>query len=377
MPPVPPDPQGPYRLLMIDDDEDEYILMRALVEESTALASIEWVSDLEAAEKHLLQEGHDCYLLDHYMGVTTGVELMRSAREKGCRAPIIILTGYTSNDGDIDIDALQAGATDYLEKSQLTAASLQRAVRYAVHQQANQNHLEDLVQQITHLEALKTDMIRIAAHDLRNPLTVMIGYIEMLDEDTDSGAAHQSVYLQKLRDSVRHMQKMVGDILSVERIAEMSGGQTDPLDFSALIRQAFERYQSDVHEMKLELPPQPITVYGQAALLREALDNLLSNAVKYTPANGQITVNLSADADFALLRVIDTGYGIPEESQDRLFSPFFRARTQETRRINGTGLGLHIVKNIVERHNGTVYFESEYGKGSSFGFMLPQLNEDA
>ncbi len=367
-----PDVKPPYRLLMIDDDEDEFVLLRPLVEAAHALASVEWVSDLDAAEKHLLQEGHDCYLVDHYLGEMTGVELMRNAREKGCRAPIIILTGH--NSGNIDVAALEAGATDYLEKASLTPASLQRAVRYAVHQQSNQNHLEDLVQQVTRLERLKTDMIRIAAHDLRNPLTVMIGYIEMLDEDTDPSDEYRRSSLAKLREAVNHMRKMVEDILSLERIAEVSGGHTDPVNFSALIQDAFKRHQSNQHEMTIKLPPQPITVYGQEPLLREAVDNLLSNAVKYTPANGQIAVSLSADADFALFRVDDTGYGIPMENQGALFSPFYRVRTKETRRISGTGLGLHLVKNIIERHNGTIHFESEYGKGSSFGFLLPQLD---
>jgi signal transduction histidine kinase len=93
--------------------------------------------------------------------------------------------------------------------------------------------------------------------------------------------------------------------------------------------------------------------------------------VKYTPREGKITVTLKVEKDTAQLRIRDTGYGIPEDQQERLFSPFFRARTNETRFIEGTGLGLHLVKNIIVRHEGEMIFESVYGEGSTFGFDIP------
>jgi signal transduction histidine kinase len=371
-----PDPIAPqtYRVLLIDDDEDEFVLTRDLVEETEVLQPLDWVDDHIDAEKHLLQEAYDCFLLDYYLGSRTGVELLQAVREKGCRAPIIILTG---RDGDgIDLEALEAGATDYLEKGKLTSVILERAVRYAVRQQQNQNRLEDLVEQVSRLEQLKTDMIRIAAHDLRNPLTVMSGSVEMLRSDLkDQLDEFYLGYLDQLKTSIKHMQKMVADILSLERIAELSGGHTNPVNFSKTIEDSFSHFLCDTHIMTLNLPDDPVTVYGVAALLREAVDNLLSNALKYTPSGGQIEVSLTVDSDSALLKVSDTGFGIPEGMQDNLFSPFTRIKTQETRKIEGTGLGLHLVSNIVERHNGSVFFESEHGKGSTFGFMLPQMGE--
>jgi signal transduction histidine kinase len=125
----------------------------------------------------------------------------------------------------------------------------------------------------------------------------------------------------------------------------------------------------------VHLPEASVIVAGDAPQLKEAVDNLVSNAIKYTPDEGQVVVRLIQGAGFASIEVEDHGYGIPEEMQEHLFQPFYRARTEETRDIDGTGLGLHLVKNIIERHNGDMIFRSVYGKGSTFGFRLPVLNE--
>lgn len=365
-----------YKLLLIDDDEDEYILTRDLVNDMQGHHKLDWVDQYETGIKWVLQGAHDVYFVDYFLGDKTGVDLLKAVRERGSRAPVIILTGL--DDNGIDLEALEAGATDYLQKSAINATLLERAIRYAVRQQYNQNRLEDLVQQVSHLEQLKTDMIRIAAHDLRNPLTVIFGYIDLLQSDLkDKLEPDYFQYLVQIKSSVEHMRQIVGDILSLERIAELSGGYTDPVDFSKIVREVYDRYATQAtHDFELELPDETVIVYGAKAELREAVANLLSNAVKYTPENGRIVVHLSVDADVALFTVTDNGYGIPLEMQDKLFQPFYRAKSKETRMIDGTGLGLHLVKNIIERHNGHIHFESEYLKGSTFGFMLPQVGDD-
>jgi len=362
----------PYRLLLIDDDEDEYVLMRDTVRAMRNKHLLEWTDTYEDGVRRALDGNYDVYLVDYYLGKKTGVDLLKTVRARGCRAPLIILTGR--DDRGLDLDALEAGATDYLDKNNLDSVLLERAIRYAVRQQHNQNRLEDLVQTVTRLEQLKTDMIRIAAHDLRTPLTVMRGYVEMLNNElSDQLTERQYDYFEELGDAVMRMQRMVGDILSLERIAELSGGYTDAIDLSALVQEAYDRYaKRSPQTFTLQMPDDAVTVYGAQAQLREAVDNLVSNAAKYTPDDGRISVSLTADPDLALFSVEDNGYGIPEKMQAQLFKPFFRAKTHETRQISGTGLGLHLVRNIIERHNGEVHFESKYGQGSTFTFVLPQ-----
>ena len=112
---------------------------------------------------------------------------------------------------------------------------------------------------------------------------------------------------------------------------------------------------------------------GDPMLLYEAISNIIGNAIKYTPKAGTVHVWLTVEGQSACVRVHDNGYGIPEEQQERLFSPFYRVQTEETQEIEGTGLGLHLVKNIIERHNGNMVFSSVYGEGSTFGFNLPLM----
>ena len=373
---APPSERQPYRLLLVDDDEDEYVLTRGMVQDMRYDHTLDWVNSYEGGVRQALEEQHDVYLVDYYLGEKTGVDLLKTVRERGCRAPIIILTGR--DDDGLDLDALEAGATDYLDKNNLNSVLLERAIRYAVRQQHNQNRLEDLVQKVTRLEQLKTDMIRIAAHDLRTPLTVIRGYVRMLkDELGDTLSEVQRGHFAELSDAILRMQRMVGDILSLERIAELSGGYTDPVDLSYLVQEVYDYYAArGTQQFSLEMPDEPVIVYGADAELREAVDNLISNAVKYTPDDGRIMVSLTADPDLALFSVTDTGYGIPKNQQQNLFKPFFRAKTRQTRNITGTGLGLHLVQNIIERHNGEVHFESEEGEGSTFRFMLPRTGDD-
>ena len=121
------------------------------------------------------------------------------------------------------------------------------------------------------------------------------------------------------------------------------------------------------------MEPDTAMVLGDDAQLYEAVTNLIGNAIKYTPDEGSIDVQLIISPDNRVCyQVIDTGYGVPEDRQNRLFEPFYRSKTTETATIEGTGLGLHLVKNIIDRHNGEMIFKSIYRQGSTFGFLLPR-----
>lgn len=364
-----------YRFLLVDDDEDDFVLMRSYVQQMRYAHQLDWVGTYDEALKWMIQGGHDLYLVDYHLGAKNGVELLQAARERGCRGPVMILTGQDQT--GFDGDALDAGAADYLEKAHITPNLLERAARYAIHQQQDHNTLEDLYKKVSRLEKLKTDMIRLAAHDLRTPLTTINGYVDMLKQDLQAQVDPPPIaYLDEIKGAVQDMQKLVRDILSLQRIEAISGGYTTPVDLKALVKMVFNQYKvKSSQRFMLTTPIAPVQVYGAEQELREVLDNLLSNAVKYTPPEGHIVVQLAVDAAYALFAVEDDGYGIPEDKQAQLFDPFYRAKTRETRKIDGTGLGLHLVKSIIERHNGHVHFKSTYGKGSTFGFMLPIMSE--
>ncbi|MFN8374065.1 MAG: ATP-binding protein [Anaerolineae bacterium] len=109
--------------------------------------------------------------------------------------------------------------------------------------------------------------------------------------------------------------------------------------------------------------------------MQQAVSNLVDNAIKYTPDSGSVHVALRHREGMARFEVTDSGYGIPETEQSNLFQPFKRVKTEETKTIEGTGLGLYSVKRIIERNRGEIIFTSQYGKGSTFGFTLPLVPE--
>ncbi len=256
------------------------------------------------------------------------------------------------------------------------ASSLDNARLYAL-SQSQLLELRRLYDRIKSLEQLKTDMIRLAAHDIRNPVNTILGFIFLLDESPNLDADEKS-YLESVTRAAQNIQQITEDILSLQRIEQMHDeGTYETLNLSDLIRRLYEKNQPQAAEKqqtyRLNMPEDAIFAWGDGAQLHEAIDNLIGNAIKYTSSEGTVTIELRQDSGLIIFEVTDTGYGIPEEQQARLFQPFYRAKTSETATIKGTGLGLHLVKNIIERHQGKMRFHSVYGQGSTFGFELPKL----
>lgn len=260
----------------------------------------------------------------------------------------------------------------------LIASRIATAVDFASLYRLSQRQLEELQQlylRVSELEQLKTDMIRIAAHDLRNPLSGVVGFTELLLDGTDPLTDDQRDMLGLTRRAANKMQKIVTDILSLERV-EQASRQHETISLTELVQHAYDdaldRAKAKSLEYRLSVPEKRVMIEGDDAQFREAVENLIGNAIKYTQEGGAVRVNLSVSAGTATFEVEDTGIGIPEDQQARLFQPFFRASSPETNGIEGTGLGLHLVKNIVERHGGQMRFHSVYGKGSCFGFRLAE-----
>lgn len=243
--------------------------------------------------------------------------------------------------------------------------------------------VQELYEKVSGLEQLKTDMIRIASHDLRNPLSTILGYTELIRWEAQQITEKNDIagMVKNIEMASRRMQKLVADILSLERIEEMAQHNTIlPVDMGDLVARVFEENKPQARllarQMFLAIPEERLIVQADQVQLREAVANLISNAIKYTREDGEIHVRLWREDRSAVLEVEDNGYGIREEQQERLFEPFYRARTSDTVAIEGTGLGLHLVKNIVERHGGTLRFKSVFGEGSTFGIVLPLSEPD-
>ena len=236
-----------------------------------------------------------------------------------------------------------------------------------------------MMQDITELKQLsqmKTEFVATVSHDLRSPLNVVLGLLSVLDQ-AGPLTEQQREFVSSAQQEVQHLFHLTDDLLDLGRLEADIGLEMAPCDMRELVAKALEHWQSmslrTPHHLSVDLPAQPVWVYGNAGRLRQVIDNLLSNAIKYTPKDGRIAVHLAQEGQELVLLVRDSGIGIAHEDQPYVFDRFYRVHNKQTQDIAGTGLGLAIVKSIVERHKGRVWLESDLGEGSTFGVALPVL----
>jgi PAS domain S-box-containing protein len=224
------------------------------------------------------------------------------------------------------------------------------------------------------LNQLKSRMIRIASHDLRNPLHLAGGYFEMLQEELVPLTEQQEVMAERVWKNLNTMKLLIDDLLELERVEEQ---HTEPLDMAVILREVlqYQRLQSELKRQRLQsdIPAYLPKVQGDRRMLAQAITNLVDNAIKYTPEDGLIIVRAKTEQDEVIITVYDTGIGIPVEDQPHIFDQFYRARQPGTEKVSGTGLGLSLVKEIIGKHGGRVWVESQGipGQGSTFGVALP------
>jgi signal transduction histidine kinase len=224
------------------------------------------------------------------------------------------------------------------------------------------------ISSLRELDALKTQMLRMASHDLKNPLGVVMSYSELLTM-TDDLNDTQAGYVGTIRSAADQMLSLIDDLLNLERF---KAGRLDLTvfdfgDFMTRIVEGFAPQTSQKRQtLSLRRPEDPLHVEADRRQLREAFSNLIGNAIKYTPDGGAITVTLTQARDILRVAIVDNGYGIPPEAQKNLFQPFFRVRTRQTADIPGTGLGLSLTKAVIDSHGGKIWVESDEGKGSTF-----------
>lgn len=223
------------------------------------------------------------------------------------------------------------------------------------------------------VERLKDELVSTVSHELRTPLTSLRGFAELMLA-RDFPAAKKHMFLTIIQNEAVRLTNLINDFLDLQRMeAGRQAYNFEVLNLVPLLRKALAVFtaEEDDHAWRLEIPDTLPPVYADADRIHQVLANLLSNAVKFSPNGGQISVGIRQEETEVVVRVADQGMGVPPEVIPHLFDKFFRADNKETRRIGGTGLGLALVKEIVEAHGGRVWAESTLGKGSTFFFALP------
>ncbi len=256
------------------------------------------------------------------------------------------------------------GEVGQLEQSfNVMAASLEQS----------RSDLEEQNRRLVESERLKSELVSNVSHELRTPLASVLGFSDLLLK-RDLSEDDQRRYLEVIRTEAGRLATLLNDLLDLQRIERGALELVpDEFDLNELLSVQTTLYsaQSALHELSFQPGAEPLIVHGDRDRLAQVLGNLLSNAIKYSPDGGDVEVrSAQVDAE-AWVWIRDHGLGVPSDHQEQLFTKFFRGEAGRKRGIAGTGLGLVLARQIVEAHGGSIGFESEEGRGSTFWVRIP------
>lgn len=224
------------------------------------------------------------------------------------------------------------------------------------------------------LDQLKNEFVAHVAHDLKSPLSVIYSYAELLQQFNGLDKEGQD-FLREIHTAISRMRSLIGNVLNINRIEMGIEAELGPTDIAEVLNCSAGTLQGLAREkgisLALDLSNGLPLINGASVRLGQVLLNLVGNAVKFTPAGGNVSVSGSHEGERVIIKVADSGPGIPEDLMPKLFQKFSKLNQQETRKQEGHGLGLAIVKSIIDAHKGDVWVESVPGAGSTFAFSLP------
>ncbi len=405
--------QDKTRILLVDDDEDDFIITRDILDDIPGrLYELEWASSYSNAVAQIALEQYDVYLVDYRLGANDGLELIKEAVKKGCTAPFILLTGQS--DRETDEKAMRAGALDYLVKGTISAYQLERSIRYSIEHakslaviQRLNTELEQRVKERTQelgaairkleqtnrslyeadkevrkalqkekeLHELKTRFVTIASHEFRTPLSTVLSSASLIGKykTTDEDDKRQK-HVGRIKSAVSNLTSILNDFLSISRIEEGKIYNVptafDLVAFCTELTDELQGFLKTGQQIIYQSVPGKVIVHLDKQLLKNVLLNLLSNASKYSSEDKLIHFTTHVSHGAITITIKDEGIGIPEAAKTHLFTPFFRA--QNATNIQGTGLGLNIVKRYIDIMAGTLTYQSKPDEGTTFTIVLAQ-----
>lgn len=370
----------PVKCLLVDDLPENLIALEALLH-SDALECHKASSGEEALELLLVHE-YALALLDVQMPGMDGFELAELMRgsERSRHVPIIFVTAG-SGDTARRFRGYEAGAVDFIQKPIEPDILRSKAnVFFELYDQRRQiaKQRDSLAAMGTALQAAdaqKNRFLAVLAHELRNPIMALVAGLRLLErrEGTDAVPEIRSA----MNRSLSHMTRLVEDLLDISRIEQGKIAlRHEQLLLQDVIGFAIETVQPIIdsagHRLHLSLPDAPVRLRGDHARVTQIVGNLISNAARYTPDGGDIRVSLRTEDRWAKIEIADNGIGIAAEQQGRIFDIFAQVAPDGRMNQNGLGIGLALVKQLVELHGGRILLtRSAPGEGSSFEVWLP------
>jgi sigma-B regulation protein RsbU (phosphoserine phosphatase) len=361
-------------VLLVEDSRVDALFIKSQFDEAGAECTFTVHRRLDDALQEL-RSGHtrfDLILLDLGLPDSHGLEALHHVRAAAPRIPTIVLTGAA--DEQLATEALHSGAQDYLVKGQHNPHTLLRAARHAI------DRTETV--ELRETERLKSELLSIVSHEMRTPLTVIRENISLILEGAlGPVSAGQQEFIVSAVANCDRLRTMIDDLVDTAAIER--GALTllrRPFNLRSslegLVREQRAVFSSRQQTLVLDLPPiEQIAVFGDVDRIRQAFTNLLSNAHKSTPAGGEVCLRVRSIAREIVVEVTDNGMGIAKEALGHIFVRFSQLGREHGPGLKGAGLGLSIVRHIVERHGGSIRVESELGRGSTFTVTLPRFIE--
>ncbi len=407
---MPSAPGAPFlRVLFVATDEEDDLLIRDLVARMPVRVEVDWARSFDAGFSQMTSRRYDALLFDAELGARSGIDLLRAYREAGGEAPVLLLGDV--QDRALDLAAMENGAAGFLAKGRLDAELLERSIRYAAEarrheislRQAREELQERVEERSASLETMnaaleaevaerrraeqklrdvdrrKNEFLATLAHELRNPLAPIWHATEILsrvgDGEKDRGRAAEA--RKVIERQVTHLVRLIDDLLDVSRIKHGKVGlKPERVSLASVVESALEAtrplFLSRGHAIDIALPEAPVVLHGDPVRLAQILTNLLSNAARYTEPGGTVRVEAARESEAVLVRVVDSGIGIPAAKLADIFEMFGQAATAETVGRGGLGIGLTLAKQLAELHGGSLSAASEGpGRGSVFTLRLP------
>jgi len=370
------------KVLIVDDEKGIRIPLRAFLLGAGYEAEI--AADATEAQALLSNGSWDVVVTDIVLPGVSGVDLLKTIHATAPDVQVIMMTGEPT--AETAAESVRAGACDYLVKP-----VDKRAILHAVAHAAKIKTLDDdrrrmEVELRNAKEAAETanraksDFLASMSHELRTPLGAIIGFSELLEEKLFGDLNDkQEGYVRDILESGRHLLSLINDILDLAKVEtgkmalELSAVPfATVLDNSLVMVKEKCLKQGIALSVDIPEPLRDLVISADERKLKQIMFNLLFNAAKFTPAAGMITVSAKREGNDVIISVVDTGIGIPGEHQERVFDEFYQVDRGANGKTPGTGLGLALVKRMVELHGGRVWVESAgAGQGSTFTFTLP------
>lgn len=366
------------KILVVDDERDCLsVISKVLIKENY---HVEQAINGEEALRKVRDNHYDLVITDIMMPGMNGIEVMKQVKQLNEDTEVVVITGYPGMDEAIQ--ALRAGAYDFLIKpfniDEIKSVANECLERKRLKDQIRMMN-EELKKKNMELEQaneFKFQLISITAHDIRSPLAAISGFAELILAG-DHDILDIKGMVKDILDASFRLKELVNNFLSLSRLeAGKMKCHIRPVDIGSLLRVCAKNFVSRTEIHTLEIMPAPYFVLADPEYTEQILNNLIGNAIKYSPDGGKVYIYASVERDFVKICIRDNGIGVSPEEREKIFEKFYRGSEKSVAAIPGSGLGLYIVKTLVEMQGGRIWLESEPQEGSTFSFTLPFYEKD-